>query len=161
VIAASLKRILFDGQQLGPLRFRDHVIAGSLKRGVSESVRGARSGFPRSRDRGLIEAISARPSGSASRKFPRSRDRGLIEANMRSGTVARVIPLFPRSRDRGLIEATIPRSLWQQAWRFRDHVIAASLKPQVPVLSLPEAIRFRDHVIAASLKHRPDLERFP
>src|ERR1035437_166427 len=84
--------------------------------------------FPRSRDRGLIEATRRHRHLWNGVIFPRSRDRGLIEADR---TDPCVMPrrLFPRSRDRGLIEA---RPLTEHpSWTldFRDHVIAASLKP--------------------------------
>ena len=40
----------------------------------------ARLTFPRSADRGLIEAIAQMPWRESFREFPRSADRGLIEA---------------------------------------------------------------------------------
>ena len=62
--------------------------------------------FPRSKDRGLIEARAPATRMLVIAAFPRSKDRGLIEASIR-----RLIPpetcLFPRSKDRGLIEAVM------------------------------------------------------
>ena len=62
--------------------------------------------FPRSNDRGLIEA-EPRPPGHSKCPglFPRSNDRGLIEAFHSFTAAARKAP-FPRSNDRGLIEAS-------------------------------------------------------
>src|SRR2546425_932719 len=89
--------------------------------------------FPRSRDRGLIEASPSNDTANAvacfrdreiaaslkliiaivfdrgSGLFPRSRDRGLIEAMLRRFHAGCGHP-FPRSRDRGLIEALRIRS---------------------------------------------------
>ena len=42
-----------------------------------------KSGFPRSKDRGLIEAFHCSgPNIRSSNAFPRSKDRGLIEADV-------------------------------------------------------------------------------
>jgi len=59
---------------------------------------------------------------------------------------------FPRSCDCGLIEASYLVSLDDGLPRFRDHVIAASLKLHGRVFALDRTECFRDHVIAASLK---------
>ena len=65
---------------------------------------------------GLVEAL-----------FPRSRERGLIEARVVTGTLL-LLALFPRSRERGLIEAPVERRCGN-AWRyFRARASAASLK---------------------------------
>ncbi len=87
--------------------------------------------FPRSNERGLIEAVrpmrrrtlgpttfraqmiaaSLKPItyragvGRVNQHFPRSIDRGLIEASLRGRTLDRARLDFPRSIDRGLIEA--------------------------------------------------------
>ena len=60
--------------------------------------------FPRSKERGLIEACVPRMSQAERLSFPRSKERGLIEANLLSH-VFRLTPAFPRSKERGLIEA--------------------------------------------------------
>ena len=64
--------------------------------------------FPRSNDRGPIEAttVSAEPPLVVS--FPRSNDRGPIEARGWSWN-AQAGRLFPRSNDRGPIEAELHR----------------------------------------------------
>ena len=85
--------------------------------------------FPRSKDRGLIEAPTTAASSTGMRWFPRSKDRGLIEATTSVACPARS-PTFPRSKDRGLIEATRRKSFWTaESGGFRDRKIAASLKP--------------------------------
>ncbi len=63
------------------------------------------------------------------RPFPRSIDRGLIEAEQFS--VQRSVEIeFPRSIDRGLIEARLRQSTRHAGLNhFRDQLIAASLKP--------------------------------
>src|SRR5579883_59121 len=85
--------------------FRDPRIAASLKQAVSAEAVTANVAFPRSPDRGLIEAaISNSLRYSLLSRFPRSPDRGLIEATQppRNGDA---LHIFPRSPDRGLIEA--------------------------------------------------------
>src|SRR5271157_430471 len=110
--------------------------------------------FPRSRERGPIEAFSVPVTPSFSVTFPRSRERGPIEAGrgLRGGARDRAhfrahvsaaplkqlkfqrlelgLRIFPRSRERGPIEAWIywlpPRT---SALYFRAHVSAAPLKP--------------------------------
>ena len=59
--------------------------------------------------------------------FPRSSDRGLIEATI-DNLLTLINGIFPRSSDRGLIEAI--EDLTHDEWvaHFRDHLIAASLK---------------------------------
>ena len=91
--------------------------------------------FPRSIDRGLIEA-PRRPFASPSRAicpFPRSIDRGLIEA-VASADCAQYFGLrtFPRSIDRGLIEAHKCEGN-REASSVQDFpglLIGASLKPR-------------------------------
>ena len=60
--------------------------------------------FPRSKERGLIEAGGVHDVLHSVQVFPRSKERGLIEADGDSDTVADCIT-FPRSKERGLIEA--------------------------------------------------------
>ena len=86
-------------------------------------------GFPRSKERGLIEAAGRAPGFTPRDRFPRSKERGLIEArqtsapadrlarsfrvrkNAASLKLAYIAPnnrgggSFPRSKERGLIEA--------------------------------------------------------
>ena len=68
--------------------------------------------------------------------FPRSNDRGLIEA------IAEMVSLwisfrFPRSNDRGLIEASFsPGRPYGRLADFRDLTIAASLK-RLPIRAFP------------------------
>ena len=83
--------------------------------------------FPRSIDRGLIEAPVPRTVPDSRDAFPRSIDRGLIEAWMPWWPSSRS-PSFPRSIDRGLIEAEGSQVTLKVGYRFRDQLIAASLK---------------------------------
>src|SRR5690348_18498764 len=62
--------------------------------------------------------------------FPRSIDRGLIEAGDFAYRLPR-LSIFPRSIDRGLIEARRFEPGWGRKSHFRDQLIAASLKPTV------------------------------
>ena len=83
--------------------------------------------FPRSIDRGPIEAPKGRIGVRHARAFPRSIDRGPIEAG---DARLRVEPIgqFPRSIDRGPIEAG---ATWRRGCTitcFRDQLIAAPLK---------------------------------
>src|SRR5947209_2523830 len=103
MIAASLKRVTLTFGAEGAHHFRDHMIAASLKPGRAVAVPVPVSGFPRSYDRGLIEA------GTCSRRKPRAAS-------------------FPRSYDRGLIEARNRQERRAYCPHFRDHMIAASLK---------------------------------
>ena len=60
---------------------------------------------------------------------------------------------FPRSADRGLIEAWWPiNGKRTPEDRFRDQLIAASLKLADPLSDAAHLPRFRDQLIAASLK---------
>src|SRR5947199_368881 len=88
MIAASLKhapppacaaRLPSASRRTRPT-FRDHMIAASLKPARAAPAASGRTSFPRSYDRGLIEAASPRLTPAPSRPFPRSYDRGLIEA---------------------------------------------------------------------------------
>ena len=84
--------------------------------------------FPRSYDRGLIEALFLRVLlGLMKCLFPRSYDRGLIEARSTIPPFLR-ISVFPRSYDRGLIEATNLSFPVAGDGGFRGLMIAASLK---------------------------------
>ena len=62
--------------------------------------------------------------------FPRARARGLIEACV-GGSDCTIAAAFPRARARGLIEATALDRLSATSTHFREHVLAASLKPDV------------------------------
>ena len=108
--------------------------------------------FPRSIDRGLIEAVREWDICSVVRLFPRSIDRGLIEASPLCRSATRVV-LFPRSIDRGLIEAMLESWGMTTDGSFRDQLIAASLKPETGWPHEPAPLGpFRDQLIAASLK---------
>src|SRR5579875_1985865 len=82
-IAAPLKHCPFaPGAGAAPPHFRDHQIAAPLKPGGKPYEVTPREGeFPRSPDRGPIEAICLLPLETALRLFPRSPDRGPIEAD--------------------------------------------------------------------------------
>jgi len=79
------------------------LIAAPLKRAILRAIGGTYVQFPRSFDRGPIEASELWRSTFTSGKFPRSFDRGPIEARK----TARHIP---------------------GTRHFRDHLIAAPLK---------------------------------
>src|SRR5438045_1820278 len=86
--------------------------------------------------------------------FPRSIDRGLIEAS-RSAKWPQWSDQFPRSIDRGLIEAVMTAFYVTNKTNFCDQWIAASLK--LPLTKRRRLLRkayFRDQLIAASLKLR-------
>src|SRR5687768_15273792 len=89
---------------------------------------------------------------SGQQKFPRSYDRGLIEAR----PTTRRLQRLPSSRDHmiaaSLKRKSIPPSSCSSA-SSRDHMIAASLKQdELEVISYDVTQGSRDHMIAASLK---------
>ena len=132
--------------------FRDLLIAASLKRQVAVVARGASGGdFPRSVDRGLIEADEI-PALKKCHTCP-FRDL-LIAASLKHvpGVVkVRRNPIFPRSVDRGLIEASEPQETETGRSPFRDLLIAASLKPGRRTDVRGDVATFRDLLIAASI----------
>ena len=74
-------------------------------------------------------------TSDASETFPRSVDRGLIEASFFQSSGFRLVLRFPRSVDRGLIEAIqMTRGHNSPSTAFRDLLIAASLKLPGPLL---------------------------
>src|SRR5579872_5671084 len=128
MIAASLKQIAALSDFCARNRFRDHMIAASLKPDRAANRANELNGFPRSYDRGLIEASrSCRSTHRSARGF---RDH-MIAASLKR------VPLAAPCRG-------------QQC--FRDHMIAASLKPIWILEPAPPFRSFRDHMIAASLK---------
>ncbi len=134
--------------------FRDHQIAAPLKHDWPAASESPRNQFPRSPDRGPIEALPACWLRSASAyfrdhqiaaplkqrnspmhglaKFPHFRDHQIAAplkraSEIRSGEFS---PGFPRSPDRGPIEAAARlRQRCLPRPDFRDHQIAAPLKP--------------------------------
>src|SRR5437763_1789515 len=86
------------------INFRDQMIAASLKQYCCCLWYRITQSFPRSDDRGLIEAKEKVISMFFGFIFPRSDDRGLIEALLLN-LYFNNAKLFPRSDDRGLIEA--------------------------------------------------------
>ena len=90
--------------------------------------------FPRSADRGLIEATAVWLNEPLVSPFPRSADRGLIEAPGLP-TSQHLIRRFPRSADRGLIEAPVAFRKRNPS-DFRDQLIAASLKRRSGLMGL-------------------------
>ena len=60
--------------------------------------------FPRSNERGPIEALGSSTVKEAYHRFPRSNERGPIEAGGHS-MLLHGLTLFPRSNERGPIEA--------------------------------------------------------
>ncbi len=108
--------------------FRDQKIAASFKR-RSIQLSGPRTEtFPRSKDRGLIQACStviwSTPSISL---FPRSKDRGLIQACNRGRWFSpiRRISAIKRSRPHSSYSL---QSVFPLNFHFRDQKIAASFK---------------------------------
>src|SRR5271157_415481 len=83
--------------------------------------------------------------------FPRSRERGPIEASLDSHATPNK-RRFPRSRERGPIEALPRRLRLRRNSHFRAHVSAAPLKQKLsPPPDIAE-LNFRAHVSAAPLK---------
>ena len=132
--------------------------------------------FPRSPERGFVEARSYRASRFYADCFPRSPERGFVEARL-DHVLPMFLRIFPRSPERGFVEAVPPAQIQRiEDWTFRAHPSAASLKrtapaePQNPIKSFPrspergfvEAVEsrtnnaatlpFRAHPSAASLK---------
>ena len=64
---------------------RDQLIAASLKPTFTNSIGETLPSYPRSIDRGLIEAEDSGPSLASRDIYPRSIDRGLIEAVLLNG----------------------------------------------------------------------------
>src|SRR5437868_4103249 len=97
--------------------------------------------------------------------FPRSKDRGLIEAGQR-GPEFQDSGLFPRSKDRGLIEAQWAPVGPPRMKSFRGRKTAASLKQSLALSNRLDTRRFRGRKTAASLKradsgeHRAHSPRF-
>src|SRR5579875_178301 len=60
--------------------FRDRQIAAPLKPDASWTLTGVTPGFPRSTDRGPVEAATTTARLAAHVAFPRSTDRGPVEA---------------------------------------------------------------------------------
>ena len=101
--------------------FRDQLIAASLKPVHTRQPQQECSIFPRSIDRGLIEARRTPPADLRLQNFPRSIDRGLIEAQpggLRPGSLRP----FPRSIDRSLIGAICPLTTLDTGLSFRDQI---------------------------------------
>ena len=83
--------------------------------------------FPRSAERGSIEAIKARIGGNLRWLFPRSAERGSIEANLDLSLLAD-LPEFPRSAERGSIEAKLRAILRSAISCFHVRLSVAPLK---------------------------------
>src|SRR5438132_567498 len=103
--------------------FRDHMIAASLKPASPCRTWPTRWAFPRSYDRGLIEAPDRAPPAAPP---PADFRDHMIAASLKPG---------------------------QHSATFRDHMIAASLNRPRPPCCGAVLGHFRDHMIAASLKH--------
>jgi len=73
--------------------FRAHVSAAPLKRAGILADKGTAGAFPRSRERGPIEANKANELYTLGWEFPRSRERGPIEAGFTYFTYYRHIPV--------------------------------------------------------------------
>ena len=107
--------------------FRVRKSAASLKPIALNCLVRLRNYFPRSKERGLIEAFLAGGFSNSDPAFPRSKERGLIEAYMQT-TQRRTRKTFPRSKERGLIEACMISRLRDVLRPFRVRKSAASLK---------------------------------
>jgi len=153
MIAAPLKHL----HQLVQLRgqapdFRDQMIAAPLKRAHSGSQSSSQAAFPRSDDRGHIEACRHAFSFECGLHF---RDQ-MIAAPLKPAAwnpPAQQKLAFPRSDDRGPIEARSPRGPAKcKCSDFRDQMIAAPLKPDDSYRTRAQISHFRDQMIAAPLK---------
>ncbi len=99
--AASLKRLPIRESHHGQLAFRVRKNAASLKLARRHRQRIAGCYFPRSQERGLIEACDLAECLFRDRYFPRSQERGLIEARRVfpiRRIVARILSAFARTR---------------------------------------------------------------
>src|SRR5262249_15926145 len=84
--------------------------------------------------------------------FPRSRERGPVEATKRE-PMETPLTEFPRSRERGPVEAlSTTRTAGRLKLDFRAHVSAPPLTPVCDVCRLLSSFNFRAHVSAAPLK---------
>ena len=104
LIAASLKPDCAGDTAEPLLAFRDQLIAASLKQEPLLQSKTWAVTFPRSIDRGLIEAHWRRAEATAASAF---RDQLIAASLKRPGAriTKAVAGCFPRSIDRGLIEA--------------------------------------------------------
>ena len=106
--AASLK---LDHTRTG--RYSTYCLPRSKERGLIEAVgkpvvTAPLVILPRSKERGLIEAWGAKFRGPSNvRVLPRSKERGLIEARLHQSQAFEGLHSLPRSKERGLIEATL------------------------------------------------------
>ncbi len=111
-----------------------------------------RSVFPRSPERGHIEAWSWHGGSRIERRFPRSPERGHIEASGCRSPIA-LERLFPRSPERGHIEARRCRcNPHRWPMDFRAHPSAATLKHPERLRRNHPCSHFRAHPSAATLK---------
>ena len=83
--------------------------------------------FPRSKERGFIEASGGAQIQVPPSHFPRSKERGFIEAPVQVVVVGHLV-FFPRSKERGFIEAQQNLWKWLKVLSFRVQKNAASLK---------------------------------
>ena len=107
--------------------------------------------FPRSPERGLIEAPHEWAGRADRPLFPRSPERGLIEASRRA-LDHQVSVRFPRSPERGLIEAWSIKAAIRRSEYFRAPRSAASLKRGWHPDTRHDHRHFRAPRSAASLK---------
>ena len=99
-----MKQIVAPSGKLAVIAFRVRKSAASLKLGIFFQPTRATCFFPRSKERGLIEATRLVECPSSKDRFPRSKERGLIEADIAAYDTLQN-ERFPRSKERGLIEA--------------------------------------------------------
>ena len=86
--------------------------------------------YPRSHDRGPIEALRGLVPRLRAVCYPRSHDRGPIEAGDERKSHAKASASYPRSHDRGPIEANLlPVDGLAVDPAIRGHMTAAPLKP--------------------------------
>ena len=135
--------------------FRGFIAAASLKRSGWTNTDKTRTGFPRLHRRGLIEAIRANSSISASVFFRR----GLIEASDDWLPFARSTKAF-----RGFIAAASLKRIFKSEKRlrktpFRGFIAAASLKLITGRDLWVGTEAFRGFIAAASLKHWSRIRR--
>src|SRR2546429_204979 len=106
---APLKPMCYRPFTINYRGFHVHSNVAPLKPFIKRQRQGIRARFPRSFERGSIEAASRPALIAALAAFPRSFERGSIEA-LGFYHFARARRVFPRSFERGSIEAPIRRA---------------------------------------------------
>ncbi len=105
--AAPLKRQSVSAQTFDDgLAIRGHMTAAPLKLSIAKLTGPRCHPYPRSHDRGPIEASPSCAGWKMERSYPRSHDRGPVEASKTGRPRLPEFQDYPRSHDRGPIEAS-------------------------------------------------------